>query len=158
LHPGTEIYVAPRLRTIKSDQGPTQIPYGNGNGKEKEKEVSYKIRMIPGRVASQWARGPTFPEIEVGELENVFYCSEGCLRRVRRKLQNQEGEGAIYVKARRGFAKRSGKEKEEEEEDITIEGWLVAWKEMPDGCGVFAGAARPNWSEWGSIRSANSIV
>jgi hypothetical protein len=112
------------------------------------------MRLIPGRVAGQWARGPTCAEIEVGELENVFYCSEGTLSRVRRRLQGQEGEGALYFKARRGFVKRSGKEKEEEEEDMTIEGWLVAWGEMPDGCCVLAGAARANWSEWASIRSA----
>jgi hypothetical protein len=95
----------------------------------------------------------------VGELENVFYCSEGSLRRVRRKLQGQEGEGAIYVKARRGFAKRSGKEKEEEEEeDLTIEGWLVGWEVVPDGSCVLAGPARANWSEWASITSATSLV
>jgi hypothetical protein len=94
----------------------------------------------------------------VGELENVFYCSEGSLRRVRRKLQGHEGEGAIYVKAKRGSVEKSGKQEEKEgEEDMTIEGWLVAWKEMPDGCCVLAGAARVNWSEWASIRSAISI-
>jgi len=121
------------------------------------------MRLIPGRVAGQW--GQPSVEVEVGELENVIYCSEGSLRRVRRKLgQEGEGEGAIYVRAKRGdLAEKSEKdgkgekEEEQEEEDLTLEGWLMGWDEMPDGCCVLAGPARKNWSEWASIRSAPSI-
>lgn len=119
------------------------------------------MRLIPGRVAGQWAQPSV--EVEVGELENVIYCSEGSLRRVRRKLgQGQEGEGAIYVRAKRpGMADKKDDRveggKEEEEEDLSVEGWLMGWDEMPDGCCVLAGPARRNWSEWASIRSAPSI-
>lgn len=119
------------------------------------------MRLIPGRVAGQWAQPSV--GVEVGELENVIYCSEGSLRRVRRKLgQGQEGEGAIYVRAKRpGMAdtKDDGAEggKENEEEDLSLEAWLMGWEEMPDGCCVLAGPARKNWSEWASIRSASFI-
>lgn len=123
------------------------------------------MRLIPGRVAGQWAQPSV--KVEVGELENVIYCSEGSLRRVRRKLgQGQEGEGAIYVRAKRpGMADKKddktqeGKldKEEEEEEDLSVEGWLMGWDEMPGDCCVLAGPARANWSEWASIRSASSI-
>ena len=123
------------------------------------------MRLIPSRVAGQWAQPSV--EVEVGGLENVIYCSEGSLRRVRRKLgQGQEGEGAIYVRAKRpGMADtkddkaQEGKvdKDEEEEQGLSVEGWLIGWEEMPDGSCVLAGPARANWSEWASIRSASSI-
>jgi len=119
------------------------------------------MRLIPGRVAGEWAQPSV--EVEVGGLENVIYCSEGSLRRVRRKLgQEGEGEGAIYVRAKRpGMADKKDDRaeggKEDEEEDLSLEGWLIGWDEMPDGCCVLAGPARAHWSEWASIRSAPSI-
>jgi hypothetical protein len=122
---------------------------GNGNTKGKEKEKSIKMRLIPGRVASTWAQ-PVTPE--VGELEVVIYCSEGSLRRVRRKM-GAEGDGAVYVRMKRtekatdGEATKEG----EEEEDMGLEGWLTGWEEVPDGCCVIAGI-KENWSEWASIR------
>jgi hypothetical protein len=127
---------------------------GNGNTKGKEKERSIKMRLIPGRVASTWGQ-PVFPEL--GELEDVIYCSEGSLRRVRRKL-GDEGDGPIYVRMKRtesilkkkttdGEATKEG----EEEEDVGLEGWLTGWDEVPDGCCVIAGI-KEDWSKWASVR------
>jgi hypothetical protein len=86
----------------------------------------------------------------------VIYCSEGSLRRVRRKL-GDEGDGPIYVRMKRiesilkkttdGEATKEG----EEEEDVGLEGWLTGWDEVPDGCCVIAGI-KDDWSEWASIR------
>jgi len=150
LHPGTEIYVAPRLR--KAD--PVETPHVNGNGnKGKEKEKSIKMRLIPGRVASTWGQ-PVSPE--VGELEDVIYCSEESLRRVRRKLAD-EGDGPVYVRIKKNenFSKKATDVEEtkegEEEEDLGLEGWLTGWDEVPDGCCVIAGI-KEDWSEWASIR------
>lgn len=127
---------------------------GNGNGnKGKEKEKSIKIRLIPGRVASTWGQ-PVLPE--VGELEEVFYCSEESLRRVRRKL-GDEGDGPVFVRMKRieDISKKAidnGDTKEgEEEEDRGLKGWLTGWDEVPDGCCVIAGT-KEDWSEWASVR------
>ena len=111
------------------------------------------MRLIPGRVASTWDQ-PTPPE--VGELEDVIYCSEDSLRRVRRKL-GDEGDGPVYVRIKRtesilkkttdGEATKDG----EEEEDVGLEGWLTGWEEVPDGCCVVAGT-KEDWSKWASVR------
>ena len=111
------------------------------------------MRLIPGRVAFTWGR-PVTPE--VGESDDVIYCSEDSLRRVRRKLVD-EGDGPIYVRMKRteNVAQKAtdvGAAKEgEEEEDVGLEGWLTGWDEVPDGCCVIAGI-KEDWSEWASIR------
>jgi len=150
LHPGTEIYVAPRLR--KSE--PVVTPHVNGNGnKGKEQEKSIKMRLIPERVASTWGQ-PVFPE--VGELEDVIYCSEVSLRRVRRKW-GDEGDGPVYVRMKKNesFSKKATDVEEtkegEDEEVLGVEGWLTGWDEVPDGCCVIAGT-KEDWSEWAGIR------
>lgn len=126
---------------------------GNGSAKGKEKEKSIKMRLIPGRVASTWGR-PVTPE--VGELEDVIYCSEDSLRRVRRKLWD-EGDGPVYVRMKKNesIAKKAADveaaKEGEEEEDVGLEGWLTGWDEVPDGCCVIAGI-KEDWSEWASIR------
>jgi hypothetical protein len=111
------------------------------------------MRLIPGRVASTWVQ-PVFPE--VGELEEVIYCSEESLRRVRRKL-GDEGDGPVYVRMKRTesavkkAADAATAKEGEEEEDVGLEGWLTGWDEVPDGCCVIAGI-KEDWSEWASIR------
>ena len=126
--------------------------------KGKEREKSVKMRLIPGRVASTWGR-PS--DMEVGELEEVIFCSEGSLRRVRRRL-NLDGDGAVYVKMKsvdKANVKQEKAEDEaaekEEEEDQGLEGWLTVWKEVPEGCCVIAGPAKEDWTEWASVRSAH---
>jgi hypothetical protein len=129
---------------------------GNGSGKNKEKSKSIKMRLIPGKVASNWGQ-PISPE--VGELEEVIYCSEQSLRRVRRRL-NQEGEGMIYVRIKKSEQNPGDVVTKEEEvtdgskenEEQGLEGWLAVWDEVPDGCCVVAGAAKEDWSVRGSIR------
>jgi hypothetical protein len=128
-----------------------ESPLVNGN-KGKEKEKSIKMRLIPGRVASTWGQ-PVLPE--VGELEEVIYCSEESLRRVRRKL-GDEGDGSVYVRMKRTETLKKaidveGKKEGEEEEDMGLEGWLMGWNEVPDGCCVIPGI-KEDWSEWASIR------
>jgi len=150
LHPGTEIYVAPRLRKAESVESPLINGSGNTIGKEKDKSI--KMRLIPGRVASTWGQ-PVPPEI--GELEDVIYCSEASLRRVRRKL-GDEGDGPVYVRMKKieDVSKKAidnEDTKGEEEEDLGLEGWLTSWEEVPDGCCVIAGI-KEDWSEWASIR------
>jgi len=111
------------------------------------------MRLIPGRVASTWGR-PTPPE--VGELEEVFYCSEESLRRVRRKM-GDEGDEPVYIRMKRteSILKKTtdveATKEGEEEEDLGLEGWLTGWEEVPDGCCVIAGI-KEDWSEWTSIR------
>jgi hypothetical protein len=127
---------------------------GNDNspGVLKENGKSIKMRLIPGKVASKW--GQPSVAMEVGDLENVLYCSEGTLRRVRRRL-GREGDGGVYVKAKRTGGKPkpvSTEEDGDEEKVIELEGWLIAWEEMPEGCCVLAGPPRENWSDWGNIR------
>jgi hypothetical protein len=124
----------------------------NGNTKGKEREKSIKMRLIPGRVASTWGQ-PVLPE--VGELEDVLYCSEESMRRVRRKL-GDEGDGPVYVRMKRTETLKKaidmeGNKEGEEEEDVGLEGWLTGWEEVPDGCCVVAGI-KEDWSEWASIR------
>jgi len=126
--------------------------------KGKEKEKSVKMRSIPGRVASTWGR-PSDPE--VGELEEVIYCSEGSLRRVRRRL-NLDGDGAVYVKIKSVDKATVKQEKAEDaaaekeyEEDQGLEGWLTSWKQVPEGCCVIAVPAKEDWTEWASVRSAH---
>jgi hypothetical protein len=135
----------------------TSVPQADTKGKSKGKNV--KMRLIPGRIAGQWG-SPTLDEgIEVGELENVLFCSRGSLRRVRRKLAREdEGEGAMYIRLERpSLPKVQDRDKEGEEEkegkevDEGLEGWLVAWDEMPDGCCVLAGAEKEGWAR-GIIR------
>jgi hypothetical protein len=71
----------------------------------------------------------------------------------------EEGEGAIHVRLERqslpkarGRDKEGEEDKEGKEEDEGLEGWLVAWDEMPDGCCVLAGAEKEGLSR-GMIRS-----
>lgn len=111
------------------------------------------MRIIPGRVASTWGR-PTPPE--VGELEDVIYCSEESLRRVRRRLAD-EGDGPVYVRMKKteSLSKKAtdveATKEGEEEEDVGLEGWLTGWDEVSDGCCVIAGI-KEDWSGWASIR------
>lgn len=107
------------------------------------------MRLIPGRVASTWGQ-PVFPE--VGELEDVIYCCEESLRRVRRKL-GDEGDGPVYVRMKRieKATDAEGTKEGEEEEDVGLEGWLTGWDQVPDGYCVIAGI-KEDWSEWASIR------
>jgi hypothetical protein len=74
------------------------VPVSQVDNKGKAKAKNVKMRLIPGRIAGRWGI-PTLEEgMEVGELENVLFCSTGSLRRVRRKLvSEEEGEGAIDV-------------------------------------------------------------
>jgi hypothetical protein len=115
------------------------------------------MRPIPGRVASTW--GQRTPP-EVGELEDVIYCSEGSLRRVRRKLADA-GDGPVYVRMKRidNIPKKAtdveATKEGGEEEDVGLEGWLTGWDEVPDGCCVIAGT-KEDWSEWASIRQASA--
>lgn len=159
LHPGTEIYVAPRLRKV--DPESTPMPNGSISTKGKEKDKSAKMRLIPGRIAGAWVE-PDHPD--VGELEEVIFCSERSLRRVRRKF-SQEGDGAIYVRLKKLDDMSKAEQKvddgteggsKEKEEDMGMEGWLMSWDEIPDECCVIAGAAKDEWSEWASIRSASN--
>lgn len=159
--------MAPRLRKAVTAQpsGSTSssasVPQSDTKGKSKGKNV--KMRLIPGQIAGQWGI-PTLDEgMEIGELENVLLCSRGSLRRVRRKLASEEeGEGAIHVRLERpslpkarGRDKEGEEDKEGKEEDEGLEGWLVAWDEMPGGCCVLAGAEKEGWAR-GLIRSVPS--
>lgn len=118
------------------------------------------MRLIPGRIAGQWGR-PSL-DIEVGELENVLFCSERSLSRVRRKLAI-EGEGAVYVRLDRCAPKPAGSStdaqaeaREEQEEEQGLEGWLAGWDEMPDGCCVLAGPDKEGWTGWQTVKSVLS--
>ena len=138
--------------------------------KGKEKEKSIKMRLIPPRITSQWRTSP-IPEMEMelGELENVIYVSPESLGIVRRKLQI-DGEGPVYVRISqvsksprdraskeviengKADAEMGASEDTESDKDTRMDGWLLPWKAIPEGCCVVAGPSKEGWSDWATVR------
>lgn len=166
LHPGTEIYVAPRIRKAPAEveSGPQDVGQGRRDkGKGKDKSVG--MRLVPGRIAGRWGQPPTAVSEGLGELERVFFTSEDSMGKARRRLGVEDKEG-VYVRMARkprlpvdGHAqgkmeepKGDQKGDDEEEEEEGLEGWLFVWEQMPDGHCVVAGPAVEGWDEWTNVR------
>jgi hypothetical protein len=126
-------------------------------GKEREKTV--KMRLVPPRIAAQWRSSPSL-DLELGDLENVIYTSIGDLKKVRRKL-DIHGESPVYGRLTQASTPKSNtnaptqgapEDGDDREDEVQLDGWLVAWEIMPEGCCVVAGPARDGWSDWTSVR------
>jgi hypothetical protein len=152
LHTGTEVHVAPRLRKANGNDTTTLSSQAlNGDTIEHAKTKSAKIRLIPGRVAAQWAQPNAMSD-------QTLYCSDQTLRMIQRKL-GDESQSTTYVRAEMinigkeadGTGSTEDK-KEEESKDDGLECDLAVWDEVPDGCGVIAGISKKDWSEWARIR------
>ena len=173
LHPGTEIYVAPRLRkpqsqsqgdSSSSSKAPALASTNSASRKGKEREKTVKMRLLPPRIASQWGRIPT-PETELGELEKVIFTSKDSVERIRRKLEMAE-EGPVYVRMTQAPTMKGDRSlpKEDAENgnaesggEAQMEGWLVEWNQVPEGSCVVAGTAREGWSDWATVRYVPSV-
>ena len=103
--------------------------------------------------------------MELGELENVIYVSPETLGIVKRKLQI-DGEGPVYVRISQVSktprdktskeitenGKADAGEDTESDKDAQMDGWLLPWRAIPEGCCVVAGPSKEGWSDWATVR------
>jgi hypothetical protein len=86
----------------------------------------------------------------------VVLCSRNVLDRARRKFGL---EGDLYarmelVKEKQDIAEQGGMADgiDHTKKDEGLEGWLVEWDELPEGCVVLPGRIESDWKRWGIVR------
>ncbi|KAK4686120.1 peroxin-1, partial [Tremellales sp. Uapishka_1] len=170
--PDTEIYVAPRPRDSSSAKAqeqpvvlPTTVPVETS---PKAKGKMVQMRLVPQRVALCWgeytlSRG----ESALVGSDRVFLASTESLAWVRRKLGTVEDDRPLATKFVLNNSKMKSEANQTAEEEIEIkeapaleqiDGWLVAWDEMPDGMVTIVEGIKEEWTRWGTVRISLSMT
>ena len=119
--------------------------------------------MVPPRVAARWGDS-VIPQDQLDKVGNdrIVVCSPDTLERVKRRLRSK-GDGMLYIRLdlvgreNKGQDKREGEqasngEPDAEREDEGLEGFLVPWEEMPEGCVALPGKVEEKWQGWSSVQ------
>ncbi|WVQ96774.1 hypothetical protein IAU59_003881 [Kwoniella sp. CBS 9459] len=158
INPDTEIYVAPRPRSLTSDSeketkiiAPESSSSAHVNGTT-VRAAGIRARLIPPHVAASWGR-PIIPQGTKGD--KVALCSERTLHLVRQKLKlKANADPSVSVSLEEAKANTSAEHAPDGEESKSNEvaATMVVWEEVPERCIVLLGATEEWESEWGRVR------
>ena len=168
IHADTEVFVAPRPRTdtgVKAEEAPRVIEPStlvskDAKGKGRDKGPSVKLRLVPGRIASQWGQ----PELLEGiSTLQVGLCSARTITRLKEQLSISD-KSPVHVSLR--FPRRQNQPQNTvsenrspssddpggSDEGISRDLHILCWDEVPDGHIVLGGKQNPNFPEWAQVK------